>query len=229
MRSTRSVTMGKLRPRRPSQRPICNGFGSSSSIIDGNAATPDDVYRRLKAGRSGRLQAGAAKNNGFYIPLIGDGMPANGERVVASPILDSGSIAVTTFSPTSLGDRCVPGGVSFLYRFDLSGRFGQTQFGGQLSDVVGRRVSPGSFGGLAPLYDAVDPSGLTPVDKMTDAEVKAMLATPKYKMDPSRTKALQQGVQGVCAHVGMRVDGTMARIPTVCAGLMPMRSWRPVR
>lgn len=193
--------------------------------IDGNAATPDDVYRRLKAVDVAAFNL--APQNGFYIPLRGDLMPADGERVIASPILDSGSLAVTTFSPTSLGDRCVPGGVSFLYRFDLSGQFTQNQFGGQLPDVIGRRVSPGSVGGLPPLYDAVDPSGLPPIDAMNDAQVKAMLNNPKYKM--SGNKAVQQTPGGVCAHVGLRVDGTIARIPTVCAGLMPMRSWRPVR
>ncbi len=194
--------------------------------LDGNAATPDDVFRQLKAADLAAFRL--APQNGFYIPLIdATTMVTDGERVIASPILDSGSLAVTTFSPTSLGDRCVPGGVSFLYRFDLSGAFTQNAFAGQGAVVVGRRVSPGSVGGLPPLYDAVDPSGLLAIHSMTDADVKTMLTNPKYKMSGNR--ALQQGATGVCAHVGMRVDGTIARIPTVCAGLMPLRSWRPIR
>jgi type IV pilus assembly protein PilY1 len=193
--------------------------------LDGNAATPDDVFRRLKPADVTAFRL--APQNGFYIPLKADTLAADGERVVASPILDSGSLAVTSFSPTSLGDRCVPGGVSFLYRFDLSGAFTQNAFAGQGATVVGRRVSPGSVGGLPPLYDGIDPSGLPAIHSMTDADVKTMLTNPKYKMSGNR--AVQQGATGVCAHVGMRVDGTIARIPTVCAGLMPLRSWRPVR
>ena len=27
----------------------------------------------------------------------------------------------------------------------------------------------------------------------------------------------------------VRVDGTVARIPTNCAGMMPLRAWRPMR
>jgi type IV pilus assembly protein PilY1 len=194
--------------------------------LDGDAATPDDVFRQLNGAD---VTAFNASQGGFYIPLINTspGGTADGERVIASPILDSGVLAVTTFSPTSLGDRCVPGGVSFLYRFDLSGGFTQVAFGGQGAAVVGRRVSPGSVGGLPPLYDSLDPSGLPPVHTMDEAQVKAMLNNPKYKM--SGNQAVQQGLTGVCAHVGLRVDGTIARIPTVCAGLMPLRSWRPVR
>jgi len=195
---------------------------------DGNALTPDEAFRRLKVADVNAFKA--APQDGFYIPLINDNtMAADGERVIASPILDSGSLAVTTFSPTSLGDRCVPGGVSFLYRFDLAGTFTQDQFANQGGLVVGRRVSPGSVGGLPPLYDAIDPTGLPTIHEMSNADVKAMLNNPKYKMDLSKTRALQTTPTGVCAHVGMRVDGTIARIPTVCAGLMPLRSWRPVR
>ena len=194
--------------------------------LDGNAATPDDVFRQLKAADLAAFRL--APQNGFYIPLIdASTMVTDGERVIASPILDSGSLAVTTFSPTSLGDRCVPGGVSFLYRFDLSGAFTQNAFAGQGAVVVGRRVSPGSVGGLPPLYDAIDPSGLPAIHAMSDTDVKTMLANPRYKMSGNR--AVQVPAGGVCAHVGMRVDGTIARIPTVCAGLMPLRSWRPVR
>ena len=112
------------------------------------------------------------------------GLAADGERVIASPILDSGSLAVTTFSPTSLGDRCVPGGVSFLYRFDLSGGFSQDAFAGQLPVVVGRRVSPGSVGGLPPLYDALDPSGLPIVHSMNAADVKNMLTIRSTRWTP---------------------------------------------
>ena len=195
--------------------------------LDGDPLTPDDVFRKLNAADLSAFNL--APQSGFYIPLIGDGMAADGERVIASPILDSGVLAVTSFSPTSLGDRCVPGGVSFLYRFDLSGGFSQDAFAGQLPVVVGRRVSPGSVGGLAPLYDALDPSGLPIVHSMNAGDVKNMLDNPKYKMDAAKKRALQQGATGVCAHVGLRVDGTIARIPTVCAGLMPIRSWRPIR
>jgi len=30
-------------------------------------------------------------------------------------------------------------------------------------------------------------------------------------------------------HAGLRVDGSVARVETNCAGLMPLRSWRPMK
>jgi hypothetical protein len=54
-----------------------------------------------------------------------------------------------------------------------------------------------------------------------------MLSNPKYRM--SGNQPVQQGGTGTCVHAGLRVDGTVARIPTNCAGLMPLRAWRPMR
>jgi hypothetical protein len=62
---------------------------------------------------------------------------------------------------------------------------------------------------------------------MNAGDVKTMMQNPKYTITAGR--AVQSGATGTCAHVGLRVDGTVARIPTVCAGLLPIRSWRPVR
>ena len=57
----------------------------------------------------------------------------------------------------------------------------------------------------------------------TAADVKAMMQNPKYRQSGGRARA--QGAVGTCAHVGLKVDGTLARIPTACAGLVPLRSW----
>ena len=54
---------------------------------------------------------------------------------------------------------------------------------------------------------------------MSAADVKTMLANPKYRQSGGRAE--RQGATGTCAHVGLKVDGTVARIPTACAGLVP--------
>jgi len=64
---------------------------------------------------------------------------------------------------------------------------------------------------------------------MSQAEIEAMMAKPKYKQATAKNTAEQQGVTGTCTHVGLKVDGTLAGIPTECSGVMPMRSWRPMR
>jgi hypothetical protein len=138
-----------------------------------------------------------------------------------------GSFA-STFSPTSLGDPCVPGGVSQLCRIDLAGGFTQSGFAGQGADSVCIQVDPGTVGGLVPLYEAAPIPG-TKTDVMDQAAIEAMMSKPKYKQATAADKATQQGATGTCTHVGLKVDGTVAGIPTQCSGVMPMRSWRPIR
>jgi type IV pilus assembly protein PilY1 len=189
---------------------------------DANAATPDVTFRRLKAAD---LAAYDWTQEGFYVPLIKEGGAAEGERVLVSPILDAGTLAVTTFAPTTGTDQCVPGGVSYLYRFNLSGNLAQSGFL-NVANAVGRRIQPGLVSSAPPLYEAVGGAGPS-LDSMNAADVKTMLQNPKYTITGGQ--AVQNTASGTCAHVGLRVDGTVARIPTVCAGLQPIRSWRPLR
>lgn len=192
--------------------------------VDGNVNTQDDVYRRLN---TADVNAFTPSQSGFYIDLRATGVTPNGERIIASPILDAGVVALTSYSPTSLGDRCVPGGVSFLYRIDVSSRFSQAAYPGQGALVVGKQSAVGTAGGFQPMYDGIDPSGLPPVHQMSEADVKSMMNSPKYKILSG--KPVVQGTVGACSHVGILVDGNVASIPTICAGLLPLRSWRPVR
>jgi len=190
--------------------------------LDANATTPDELFRRLKASD---LALYDWNDRGFYLPLIKEGGTAEGERVLAAPILDAGVISFTTFAPTSGIDRCVPGGASYLYRLNLAAGLDQSGFV-NITAAVGRRIQPGLVSSAPPLYDPLAPTGTT-IDSMSAADVQTMMQNPKHKSVANR--AVQQGATGTCAHVGLRVDGTVARIPTVCAGLMPLRSWRPVR
>jgi type IV pilus assembly protein PilY1 len=186
--------------------------------------TSDEIFRKLKASD---FAAYDWNDKGFYLPLIPEFGTADGERVVAAPIIDAGVMAFTSFAPTTGTDQCVPGGHSFLYRLNLAGNLCDPTFAGPLSTcTIGLKVQPGLVSTAPPIYDPVAPGGAT-IDSMTAADVKTMLQNPKYKQSGGR--AVKQGATGDCAHVGLRVDGARAYIPTICAGLMPMRSWRPVR
>jgi hypothetical protein len=99
---------------------------------------------------------------------------------------------------------------------------GEAGFLGVTGPVVGRRVQPGLVSSAPPIYEPVTPAGPL-VDSMTQADVQAMMKNPKYVQSGAR--AVLQGATGTCAHVGLRVDGTLARIPTACAGLVPLRAW----
>jgi type IV pilus assembly protein PilY1 len=194
---------------------------------DSNPATADEKYRRLK---NADLLAYDWNDDGFYIPLINDGGTAEGERLLVAPILDAGTLAVTTYAPTTGTDRCVPGGASYLYRLNLGSNLDSSGFlttGGTLiASAAGRRIQPGLVSSAPPLHEPVAPSGTT-IDSMTAADVKTMMQNPKYSISSGR--AVSNTAAGTCAHVGLRVDGTVARIPTACAGLLPLRSWQPVR
>lgn len=186
-------------------------------------ASGADTYRRLRASDLGNFDW---NDKGFWVRLRPFGATANGERVIAPLILDAGMLVVTTFAPENGTDPCIPGGSSYLYRIDLAGGFTQGAFGSEGATTIGRRINPGTVGGLMPVYQPVDP-GPTVVESMTTTDVKTMLSNPKYRM--SGAQPVQQGATGACVHAGLRVDGTVARIPTNCAGMMPLRSWRPMR
>jgi hypothetical protein len=54
-----------------------------------------------------------------------------------------------------------------------------------------------------------------------------MLTQPKYQING--TQATNLDGAGQCTNVGLRVDGSFARIPVNCAWQLPIRTWRPLR
>ena len=64
---------------------------------------------------------------------------------------------------------------------------------------------------------------------MTGSQIKDMMDAPRYKMDATTNIANQVGGFGACVHAGLNVAGGVARVPTNCVGLYPLRAWRPFR
>jgi Tfp pilus tip-associated adhesin PilY1 len=190
---------------------------------DSNPVTPnvaDGTFRRLNAAD---LAAYDWTKEGFYVDLKLTPGPAEGERILSAGFLDAGVLSFTSFQQQNAGtDLCTPGGTSHVYRFNLIGGLGEAGFLGQTGPIVGRRVQPGLVSAAPPIYDPVPPPGST-VDTMTAADATTMMKNPKYLQKGGR--AVNQSAGGTCAHIGLKVDGTVARIPTTCAGLMPLRSW----
>lgn len=186
-----------------------------------------EVFRRLNATDLATYNS-TSTAKGFSIRLRPDSVAAGteGERIIAPMILDAGVLVATSFAPQSGGDRCIPGGTSFLYRIDLAGAFSRGSFGTEGAVTIGRRVNPGSVGSLTPVYTPVDP-GVTIVENISAGTLDTMMTAPKYRMPG--TQPIQQGPVGTCLHVGLDVSGGVARIPTNCVGLMPLRAWRPFR
>ena len=190
---------------------------------DGNIATApvaDGTFRQLKGTD---LAAYDWTKEGFYIPLKLEFGPAEGERILSAGILDAGVLSFTSFQQQNAGtDLCTPGGTSHVYRFNLIGGLGEAGFLGVTGPVVAKRVQPGLVSAAPPIYEPVTPVG--PVaDSLNAADTKTMMQTPKYLKQGGR--AVHQFAEGTCAHVGLKVDGTLARIPTACAGLVPLRAW----
>ncbi len=195
---------------------------------DSNPMTADVADGTFRQFNAADLAAYDWTQEGFYVPLKLQAGPLEGERVLSAGFLDAGVLSFTSFQQQSAGtDLCTPGGTSHVYRFNLIGGLGQAGFLGVNGPVVGRRIQPGLVSAAPPVYEPVPPVGMT-IDSMTAAQAQTMLKNPKYKQQPSG-RAQQITATGTCAHIGLKVDGTMARIPTTCAGLMPLRTWRPVR
>ena len=128
------------------------GAGGLAQLTLSDAATAG--FRKLDV--SGLNWSGNI--GGWYFDLkVGT---ANGERIIASPIMVGGLLQVTSFAPTTQGDPCIPGGISYVYRLDLAGSFNQSVFMSQLPNVVGIQQSPGSVAGAGVFYLGANPGAM---------------------------------------------------------------------
>lgn len=166
-------------------------------------------------------------DQGFWVRLRPLFASSSRERVVGPLFLDGGMLVVSTFAPDAATQPCALAGHSYLYRIDLAGGFTRGAFGAEAGVTIGRRFEPGTAGGFVPLYQAADPGSVL-VHSISASDLETMLANPRYRV-PGDGGPVQQGPTGTCMHAGLRVDGSVARVDTNCAGLMPLRSWRPMK
>lgn len=183
-----------------------------------------DTYRRLHHADLANFDW---NDRGFWVRLRPLTAASSKERVIGPLLLDGGMLVVSTFSPEGATEPCAPAGRSYLYRIDLAGGFTRGAFAAETGTTVARRVEPGTTGGFAPLYQPAD-TGSALVHSVSAADLEAMLASPRYRVAGDGAP-VRQGTTGTCMHAGLRVDGSVARVETNCAGLMPLRSWRPMR
>ena len=206
--------------------------GHASSIPFGDVAlvrTEDhsdgtDHYRRLHRPDLANFDW---NDQGFWVRLRPLFASTSQERVIGPLFLDGGMLVVSTFSPGAATEPCAPAGHSYLYRIDLAGGFTRGAFGAETGGTIGRRFEPGTTGGFAPLYQPAE-TGSVLVHSLSASDLETMLANPRYRI-PGEGGTVQQGATGTCMHAGLRVDGSVARVETNCAGLMPLRSWRPMK
>jgi type IV pilus assembly protein PilY1 len=166
-------------------------------------------------------------DKGFWVRLRPLSVSSSKERVIGPLFLDGGMLVVSTFSPEGAAGPCAPAGRSHLYRIDLAGGFTRGAFGAEAAVTIGRRFEPGTTGGFAPLYQPAD-TGPVRAHSVSTSDLEAMLANPRYRVAGDGAP-VRQGAAGTCMHAGLRIDGSVARVETNCAGLMPLRSWRPMK
>ena len=166
-------------------------------------------------------------DKGFWVRLRPLSVASSKERVIGPLFLDGGMLVVSTFSPEGPAEPCAPAGRSHLYRIDLAGGFTRGAFGVQTGVTIGRRVEPGTTGGFAPLYQPAD-TGSVLVHSISASDLETMLSNPRYRV-AGDGGPVRQATTGACMHAGLRIDGSVVRVETNCAGLMPLRSWRPMK
>ena len=159
---------------------------------------------------------------GWYFDLTTG--TANGERIVASPILVGGLLQVTSFAATTQGDPCVPGGISYVYRLDLASSFNQSVFLNQLPSVVGIKQMPGSVSGSGVFYLGASPGAISPAE--TGADQALNLANTGVTGAGDRASEA-----GNCAEViaYSSVGGSLGGVEARCQQYLPMRLFRPLR
>jgi type IV pilus assembly protein PilY1 len=183
-----------------------------------------EYFRRLHRPDLANLDG---NGKGFWVRLRPLSVASSKERVTAPLFLDGGMLVVSTFSPEGAAEPCAPAGRSYLYRIDLAGGFTRGAFGAETGVTIGRRFEPGTMGGFVPLYQPAD-TGSVLVHSISASELETMLANPRYRVDGD-SGPVRQSATGACLHAGLRIDGSVARVDTNCAGLMPLRSWRPMK
>jgi type IV pilus assembly protein PilY1 len=183
-----------------------------------------DYFRRLHRPDLANFDS---NDKGFWVRLRPLSVASSKERVIGPLFLDGGMLVVSTFSPEGPAEPCAPAGRSHLYRIDLAGGFTRGAFGAETGITIGRRVEPGTTGGFAPLYQPAD-TGSVLVHSISASDLETMLSNPRYRV-AGDGGPVRQATSGACMHAGLRIDGSVVRVETNCAGLMPLRSWRPMK
>jgi len=193
------------------------GLGGLAQLTLSNAGTPGlrqmDVSALNWSGNIG----------GWYFDMkVGS---ANGERVIASPIMVGGLLQVTSFAPTSQGDPCVPGGISYIYRLDLATSFNQSVFLNQLPNVVGLLQSPGSVAAAGVFYIGADPGA----EVASETAANQALDFGKARVNAGASGRAPES--GTCSDViaFSGVSGSLGGVQAVCQQYLPMRLFRPLR
>jgi hypothetical protein len=166
-------------------------------------------------------------DKGFWARLRPLSVASSKERVIGPLFLDGGMLVASTFSPETATEPCAAGGRSYLYRIDLAGGFSRGAFGAAADATIGRVVEGVTVGGFVPLYQPAD-TGPGTIRSVSGLELEMLLARPRYRVSGDAA-AVEEVTAGTCAHAGVRVDGSVVRVATNCAGVMPLRSWRPMR
>jgi type IV pilus assembly protein PilY1 len=196
------------------------GFSDIALIRTEEYSTAAGTFRRLRADD---LATFDWNRKGFWVRLRPEAQASSGERVVAPLILDGGTLVVSTFAPDGGAGRCGPSGASQLYRIDLAGGFTRGAFGTEGGPTIGRRVEP-TLGGYTPLYQSSEPVS-DPVRSLSLPELEAMLARSIARISEGEPAS----TSGTCLHAALTIDGSAAKVATNCAGVMPMRAWRPMK
>ena len=199
-------------------------FGDLELIRTEEYSDGTDTFRRLYTPDLANVDR---NDKGFWVRLRPLFAASSRERVIGPLFLDGGMLVVTTFSPEVPPGPCAPAGYSYLYRIDLTGGFSRGAFGAETGITIGRRVEPGTTGGFAPLYQPADTDSVL-AHSMAASDLETMLANPRYRI-AGDGGSVQHAPTGTCMHAGLRIDGSVARVATKCAGLMPLRSWRPMK
>ena len=161
-----------------------------------------------------------ASHKGWMIDLAVGGA-GNGERIISAPVMANGKVTFTSFRPAA-ADPCASGGDSYLYTIDLATGMQRSAYEGMATNVIGRKLVDGFPGGMLPLY--VPPSAApTTTSSISASMLGALVNAPRY-----RPGGVVNG-GGRCSGFGTSIKGMAATVPTACAGVMPLRTWRDMR
>jgi type IV pilus assembly protein PilY1 len=202
-------------------------FGDLELIRTESYTNGVDAYRRLFRSDLANYDA---RDQGFWVRLRPFADVASGERVISPLAVDGGVLVATTYAPgdapADAPDACAPAGASYVYRIDLTTGFSRAAFTGADGTTVARRGDAITTA-FVPLHWPAEPAGAA-VSAISAGELASMLGAAVHRLSPD-DGSVQRTSAGSCLHAGARLDGSVVRIETRCAGLMPLRAWRPMK
>ncbi len=173
--------------------------------------TVNNVVERTVTGTNG-FSWGAKR--GWYVDLVAPNQNPAGERVIANPTIERGSLTMLSFQPSTTSDPCAGGGTSYVYVIPMSA---------YVSSIRATQIN-GVIGAAMDMTEDEPPVG-QPSNTLSKQEGSQVANTTRRSND--QYDLADRDAQ--CMKLFSQINVKTGHLPLDCGGVFPIRTWRPIR